>query len=686
MVSEGQRRMRRIWVVIILFTMGLMPVAGISDLPAQADEPPQEMEELQQWVYDQGYNYTVAENWISQLSPEERETLCGYKQVEAPEGPLPENLGFFSNVPTIETRKFGLPPASYDAMALGYVTPIKNQSSPLSCGSCWLHAAMADFESDVAIGESSLLDFSEQEAGDCNIWSSVGGYDFCQGGNALMTTNYFTKYGSADETCHPYAATPQSCYGCPLLKNVDNWRMITGSDGNESKHINTIKNAILNYGPVYSSIYANGPGFDTYSSGVYEDWSPGSTNHVIEIIGWDDTIPWSTGTGAWMIKNSWGTDWGASGPYPGCAWVAYGAANLGDETSAICGYGNPPHTIFYHDECGWMSWFMGDGVNPTFYGAVRFTPSQDLTLTAVDFWAVDVNMNYEIRIFGTLTDLGSSNYAFSSQLGTTQTGSTNEQGYYSIPLSRPVPLTGGDDFIVQVKLTTSTPGHFWPMPIDYYTTASHPWLPAWSGIATFSNESYGGSDGAQFKPSPYDVGIRARAQLVAPDLVVGWNLMSLPLIPYSTDITDIINADNLASGNMDNVDLVYYFDTASETWLWWNGAPASTLTTMEDGLGYWMLMSGADILTVQGTQVGDPPPEYGVIVGWNMIGFTSTTAMAPAVYLASAAGDYTLLYGWDAVGETWLWWNGAPASTLTTMEPGDGYWILMDNPGTITPP
>ena len=505
-------KVKKILSVVIPLIISLILVVSFVILPAQADEPPQEIEKLQQWVYDQGYNYMVAENWITQLSPEEREALCGYKQVEAPKEPLPENLGFFSNVPKAGSQKFGVPPASYDAMALGYVTPIKNQSSPFLCGSCWIHAAIADFESDVAIGESSLLDFSEQEAGDCNIWSTVGGYNFCQGGIALMTTNYFTKYGSADETCHPYAATPESCYNCPLLRNVDNWRMITGSDGNESKHINTIKNAILNYGPVYSSIYASGPGFGTYSSGVYEYWGPGTPDHAIEIIGWDDTLSHSMGDGAWMIKNSWGTDWGAGGPYPGCAWVAYGAANLGDDTSAICGYENPPDTIFYHDECGWMGWFMGDGVNPTLYGAVRFTPTQDMTLTAVDFWAVDVNMNYEIKIFGTLTDSGGGNYAFSSQLGTTQTGSTNEMGYYSIPLSTPVPLTGGDDFIVQVKLTTSTLGHFWPMPIDYYTAISHPWLPAWSGIATFSNESYVSSDEAQFvKPSPYDVGIRARA-------------------------------------------------------------------------------------------------------------------------------------------------------------------------------
>jgi len=70
-------------------------------------------------------------------------------------------------------------PASYDAMALGYVTPVKDQGS---CGSCWIFAATADFESDVAIGESSKLDFSEQEVGDCNIWSSVGGHSFCNCG------------------------------------------------------------------------------------------------------------------------------------------------------------------------------------------------------------------------------------------------------------------------------------------------------------------------------------------------------------------------------------------------------------------------------------------------------------------------------------------------------------------------
>jgi C1A family cysteine protease len=491
-------------MVVSAFT-AVIAMPGVASGPSNA-EPVEEIEidELQQRVYDQGYSYTVAENWVTQLSPEDREALCGYKHLKAPEEPPAENVRFVSDVPKAKAKagnkKIGQP-LSYDAMVLGYVTPVKNQAA---CGSCYIFGATADFESDVAIGESTLLDFSEQEIGDCNIWSRVGEYDFCEGGNALMTTNYFTKNGSADDTCHPYAATPQTCYGCPLLKNVDNWRMITG--GNGESQINTIKNAILNYGPVYSTIYAGDTGFKAYSGGVYEYWGSEPTSHAIEIIGWDDSLQHSHGTGAWMIKNSWGTGWGASGPYPGCAWVAYEAANLGDDTSAIAGYTDPKpnDVIFYHDECGWMGWFV-----PTAYGAVLFVPSQDSTLTAVDFWAVAPNMQYEIKIFDTILTSVGSEYTFSNPLGNTQTGTTNEPGYYSIPLDTPVQLVSGNDFIVQVKLTTTEGGY---LPIDYCTDSDlH-----WSAIATSSGESYISWDGFEFDKfdeiNGSDIGIRARTR------------------------------------------------------------------------------------------------------------------------------------------------------------------------------
>ena len=490
--------------VIIAVSVLTAAIPGIASEPSNTPvttEPRGEIgiEELQQRVYEQGYNYAVAENWITRLSPEDRKALWGYKHLTAPTEPLPENVRFVSDIQKVKTEKIGPLPSSYDAMALGYVTPVKNQGA---CGSCWLFGATADFESAVAIGESTLFDFSEQEVGDCSIWSRVGGYDFCEGGNAFMTINYFTKYGAADETCHPYAATPQTCQNCPVLKNVDNWRMITGDDGESQIYISTIKNAILNYGSVYSTIYANDE-FMAYDSGVYEYEGAEEPNHAIDIIGWNDTL------GAWLIKNSWGTDWGASGPYPGCAWVAYEAANLGDSTSAISGYKIPDDIIFYHDECGWLGHCADIGA-PTPYGAVRFRPSQNATLTAVDFWAVDANMEYEIKIFDTLNTYPTY-YTFSNQLGTTQTGTINELGYYSIPLNTPVELVSGNDFIVQIKLLTTT-GWEYPIPIDYCADPDM----NWTAIATSSGKSYASCDGSQFEKygtGGIDIGIRARAEV-----------------------------------------------------------------------------------------------------------------------------------------------------------------------------
>ena len=191
-------------IIVILFAViavsvfiGAIPGTGIASEPSNIPTTTElsdeiQIEELQQRVYDQGYNYTVAENWVTRLSPEDREAICGYKHVKAPKENVSENIRFVSVVPKAkaETEKFEQPP-SYDAMALGYVTPVKDQGA---CGSCWIFGATADFESSVAIGESNLLDFSEQEVGDCNIWSSVGGYNFCNGGIELMTTNYFTIY------------------------------------------------------------------------------------------------------------------------------------------------------------------------------------------------------------------------------------------------------------------------------------------------------------------------------------------------------------------------------------------------------------------------------------------------------------------------------------------------------------
>ncbi len=53
----------------------------------------------------------------------------------------------------------------------------------------------------------------------------------------------------------------------------------------------------------------------------YTDGGQTDSNHIVAIVGWDDTFPASNFTagsqppadGAWIVKNSWGTDWGTDG-------------------------------------------------------------------------------------------------------------------------------------------------------------------------------------------------------------------------------------------------------------------------------------------------------------------------------------------------------------------------------------
>jgi len=52
-------------------------------------------------------------------------------------------------------------------------------------------------------------------------------------------------------------------------------------------------------------------------------------------------------------------------------------------------------------------------------------------------------------------------------------------------------------------------------------------------------------------------------------LAAGWNLVSLPLIPTITHITDIISDSRLASGDASNLSPVYWYDTASAGWKYW---------------------------------------------------------------------------------------------------------------------
>lgn len=158
------------------------------------------------------------------------------------------------------------------------------------------------------------------------------------------------------------------------------------------------------------------------------------------------------------------------------------------------------------------------------------------------------------------------------------------------------------------------------------------------------------------------------------DLVEGWNLISLPLIPLDSDI------DVVLAGILDDVISVWYWAGSWDTFV--PGAP-SDLHSMADGKAYWINMEAAQTLNLAGTEMpkgAELPPTYDVVAGWNMVGVKSTNNVTALDYLYGT--DYVRIYGFKDGA-----WFTIPGPNYNTPEmvPGLGYWVAFTEPGTIYP-
>jgi cathepsin L len=113
------------------------------------------------------------------------------------------------------------------------------------------------------------------------------------------------------------------------------WGIVDPSgDGNKIASVAAIKEAICKYGPIAASVVATQM-FQNYAGGVFyenpSNYASPTSNHAILIVGWDDA------KGAWLIKNSWGTDWGIDG----YMWIKYNTNNIGRRASWVIAKKNP---------------------------------------------------------------------------------------------------------------------------------------------------------------------------------------------------------------------------------------------------------------------------------------------------------------------------------------------------------
>jgi hypothetical protein len=174
--------------------------------------------------------------------------------------------------------------------------------------------------------------------------------------------------------------------------------------------------------------------------------------------------------------------------------------------------------------------------------------------------------------------------------------------------------------------------------------------------------------------SDYSAPVCAEQAYFTTTLGVGWNLVSFPLIPTTT------NPRELLSGLGNAYDIVHTWDSAAQSWLTFNPSlpDPQTLDVLDLTNGFWIHLVEEGILRVGGSQPTQTSIELSP--GWNMVGFPASASRGVQTALASVAGKFTLLYEHNASNpdNPWRKYNpNAPSfvSTLTALTPGMGYWI-----------
>jgi hypothetical protein len=288
-------------------------------------------------IRENGWNWQAGPTSGSNLSDEEFQRLLGLR--------VPPDFDKRFEAARRTGRLVTAPPgmflpASFDWRAMGGVTPVKNQGA---CGSCWAFSAAAALESRILIRSGLALNISEQAVLSCNPEG-----DDCAGGWMETAYDVWSDRGAVLETCMPYhELDAESCTqgSCEPAAYLDGYYYVDNT-------VEAIKTALLD-GPVAAAMAVCG-GFNAYTGGCYED-NCTEINHAVTIVGWDDDM--CGGEGAWIVKNSWGPDWGDNG----YIYMKYGTCHIGYGAAAL-DY-TPGQTVhfFHHSHATDDSAGDGDG-------------------------------------------------------------------------------------------------------------------------------------------------------------------------------------------------------------------------------------------------------------------------------------------------------------------------------------
>lgn len=344
-------------------------------------------------------------------------------------------------------------PAAYDMRDYGRVTRVRDQGR---YGTCWAFASLGALETTLMPMETRL--FSTDHMTLCNSYN----LDLSKGGEHSMSIAYLAAWqGPVNEIDDPYG-DGETNTNLKAVKHLEEALVINDRD------FDILKSAIFRYGAIETSLYSQMEYADSVSAyysevnaSYYYDGDE-QPNHDIVVVGWDDNYPKEKftntpkGDGAFICKNSWGTDFGDNGYF----YVSYYDTNVCNKAVVYTKVGNADNYdhIYQSDLLGWVG-LMGFGGEEAYFANV-YKAGTNEELSAVSFYATDKDTEFEVYYVDNFTGTDSL-----KDKKFVVAGNMKYAGYYTVDFPEPVKLKDNGRFAVIVKIKTPNAVH--PIAIEY---------------------------------------------------------------------------------------------------------------------------------------------------------------------------------------------------------------------------
>ena len=371
-------------------------------------------------------------------------------------------------------------PSKYDLRDQNCVTSVKDQSSD---GLCWAYSTLAVAESSILKSGAAIPDEWKTNGELCLSVGHIGYFPFCDnssrlddcngdyidagsgkglnGGNSSIAISALASgTGACLENVTPSSKIKE---GYSEYQRFLSFYRLKSSNFIEkissNLDIEAIKGWISEGGAVDASFFSD---ISAYSktkgknAAYYQTTIKSATNHEIAIVGWDDNFSVKnfgsrytpSGNGAWLAKNSWGSDVLEDGYF----WISYYEPSLSYITQFNMEEAGASDNLEQYDAVPCVSAYTFDKT------ANVFTAKNDCLLTSTGFYiysdlAKPTTANIKVYIL---------NNGFKGPEDGTKLFDSTENfkytGYKQIKLNDPVFLKTNQKYSVVLTLTDTKSG------------------------------------------------------------------------------------------------------------------------------------------------------------------------------------------------------------------------------------